>query len=311
MATPSRSAAAARRVVLVFLLVAGWATRQAALAQTGQLPPPSVDGNLPAPAAGLWENPPAPASVAVWGILGLRSFPYGEQVASNGVEFRQLFSLDLDFNLMLWRRQGLYLFLESRFWGQKAAPGITNPAQGPFDFSKREFDFTPGLAWNYAGFWEARFFAYSFNNLNRGDSLISPYGFNDGIGLENRYYLAPTYADLGTSAFDKARATFLSVGYYPSKSMVDGAGVQFYPGPFARAYLIWDLLGEWCYLFGDFQILGTRGFQAKQFYLDAGLAVRPFTDIPRLEFRVGSEDTFDLQSSDIESSAYLSVRYIY
>jgi hypothetical protein len=248
---------------------------------------------------------------AIWGIVGLRGFPYGQTMASNGNEYNELFSLDLNFNIWLWRAKRLYLYTDSRFWGQKAAPGITNPTQGAFDFSKREFDFTGGAAWNYSGFWEARVFAYSYNNLNRGDSSISPSGFNDGVGLENRYYLNPTYADLGTPVFDKARATFLSLGYYPTKSMIDGEGNQFKPGPFARSYLIWELLGPKLYLFTDDTLIADRSFRPTLFSTDSGVALRPFNSLPRLEFRLGSEDVIDLQNSDLETSAYLSIRYIY
>jgi hypothetical protein len=336
MAALSREAVVPRGTVL-FLLLAACNSDPAALGQTPRALPSPADldrgttearapsgGSDATPLAGdrdstpiasdaptLWTSEPEPAPQTVWGIVGLRGYPYGEHVASNGVEFKQLFSFDLDFNLMLWRQQGLYFFAESRFWGQKAAPGITNPTQGVFDFSKREFDITPGLAWNYWGFLEARVFAYSYNNLNRGDSTIAPSGFNDGVGIENRYYLGDTYADLGTSAFDKARASFLSVGFYPSKTMVDGNGVPFDPGPFARAYLILDLFGEQCYLYGDVQFLATRAFRPKLFTVDAGIAIRPFAAVPRLEFRVGSEDTFDLDGNDSESSVYLSVRYVY
>jgi hypothetical protein len=124
----------------------------------------------------------------------------------------------------LWREQHLYLFGDTRFWGQKAAPGITNSRQGSFDFSKREFDLDLGLAWNYHGTLEARAFAYSFNNLNRGLSTAQPSGFNDGVGLEQRWYVGGTYSKLGLEGFDVARATFLSVGYYPAKDMVDADG---------------------------------------------------------------------------------------
>jgi hypothetical protein len=249
----------------------------------------------------------------VWGIVSLEGFPYGEHVASNGVEFRQLFSLGLDFNIWLLRQHHVYAYSDSQFWGQKAAPGITNPSQGQFDFSKREFDLTLGGAWNYYGNWEGRVFAYSYNNLNRGSSQVAPSGFNDGVGVENRYYLGSTYADLGTAAFDKARATFLSLGFYPTKSMVDPNGEQFSPGMFARAYLTLDLFGfgERCYLFTDDQLITTRGMTPEMFITDTGLAVRPFIKIPRLEFRVGSQDSIDLHGDDLETSAYLSVRYIY
>jgi hypothetical protein len=247
----------------------------------------------------------------VWGIAGLRGYPSGEQVASNGVEFDPLFSLDLDSNLWLWRRQGLYLFVDSRFWGQKAAPGITNPSQGAFDFSKREFDLDMGGAWNYYGRWEGRVFAYSFNNINRGNSETRPSGFNDGVGFENRYYLGNAYDLLGTQEFDVAKAPFLSLGYYPTKDMIDANGDQFKPGPFARAYLTWDLFTECCYLYSDNQLIAKRSFPLKKFSTDSGIALRPFICIPRLEFRLGTEDMYDFGCHEWEFSWYGSIRYVF
>jgi hypothetical protein len=266
--------------------------------------PSALDSVSPTPAQ-------ADTPQTVWGLLDMRGFPIGQVVASNGVEYNPLFLLDIDFNIMVWREQRVYLFADSSFWGQKAAPGITNPSQGSFDFSKREFDLNGGAAWNYAGSWEGRLFAYSFNNLNRGNSQIGPSGFNDGVGLENRYYLGETYSHLGTAAFDEARATFLSVGYYPTKSMVDGSGNQFKPGPFARAYLTCDLGSEQYYLYGDVQFIASRSFQPTLLNLDAGVAARPFTSIPRLEFRIGTQDMFDLQGGDMENSVYLAIRYVF
>jgi hypothetical protein len=235
----------------------------------------------------------------------------GDHVASNGEEFKPLFSIDLDLNVWLWQREGLYVFGDGRFWGQKAAPGVTNPSQGAFDFSKREFDFDLGLAWNYYGNWEARAFGYSYNNLNRGTSQVAPTGFNDGIGLENRYYLGPAYAALGTREFDEARASFVSLGYYPSKDMVDGDGVQFKPGPFARAYLTCGLYGDIVYLYADGQLIAERSFLPKLLSVDAGVAVRPFARVPRLEFRLGTEDLFDLQKREAETGLYGGLSYMY
>jgi hypothetical protein len=274
---------------------------------------PPTDGPSPVEAAEppLDAQPLTRDGPAVWGIAGVRGYPYGEHMAPNGIEYHQLFALDLDFNLWLWRQQGLYLFVESSFWGQKPGAGITNSSQGALDFSKRELDLNLGLAWNYHGPWEARVFAYSFNNLNRGASPVSPAGYRDGLGLENRYYLGSTYADLGTAAFDEARATFLSVGIYPTKRMVDADGQSFKPGPFLRAYLTWDLWGPKCYLFGDTQFIGSQSFTPTLLNLDAGVAVRPFDQVPRLEFRLGSQDVFGLRHGDPETSVYLSVRYIY
>jgi hypothetical protein len=247
----------------------------------------------------------------VWGIVGLNGFAYGEHMASNGLTFKPLFCLNLDFNLWLWRQERLYLFSEGCFWGQKSAVGITNANQGAFDFSKREFDLAGGLAWNYAGRWEARAFAYSFNNLNRGNSQTKPSGFNDGVGLENRYYLGETYADLGSAAFDQARASFLSIGYFPTKDMVDANGNQFRPGPCARAYLIQDLWSERFYLFGDFQFIASRSFQPVLLNIDAGLAARPFCTIPRLEFRLGTQDMVNVKGWGTETGVYVGIRYIY
>jgi hypothetical protein len=298
---------------VVALLVLAIVPAPSALGQgPSSVPPPGPDGNLPA--AGLsWaeELPPAPKPVLVWGVAGLRGYVFGDQIAPNGLEFKALFSLDLDFNVWLWPAQGLYLFVDSRFWGQRAAPGVTNASQGPFDFSKREFDFSTGIAWNYWGSFEARVFAYSYNNLNRGDSAALPSGYTDGVGLENRYYLGATYADLGTEAFDVARASFLSAGYYPAKDLVDSQGHLFRPGPFVRAYLTWDLLGDTLYLYGDVQATATRSFTPKLLTLDAGLAIRPFPAIPRLEFRLGTGETFDLRDHDLETGLYGAVRIVY
>jgi hypothetical protein len=272
-------------------------------------PVPAAETVAPSPATGdankVLDGP------TVFGILDLRGYFFGDHVAANGVEFAQLFSLDVDFNIWLWRQEGAYAFLESRFWGQKPQPGVTNANQGVFDFSKREFDLTGGFAWNYAGPWEARVFAYSYNNLNRGDSQVRPTGFNDGVALENRYYLNEAYANLGTADYDKARATFLSCGYYPTKNMVDNDGNPFKPGAFVRGYLTFDLLAEKCYLFTDSQFLTTRMFTPKMVTTDTGIAVRPFEALPRLEFRLGSEDSFDLRGGDPEYSGYLSIRYVY
>jgi hypothetical protein len=242
-------------------------------------------------------------------VAGLRGYAFGQQVAPNGLEFSPLFSLDLDLYVWVWREQRVYAFADTRFWGQRASPGVTNPSQGAFDFSKREFDLDLGAAWNYGGMLEVRAFAYSMNNLNRGSSASHPSGYNDGVGLENRLYVGGSYADLGLPGYDVTRANFLSVGYYPTKDMVDGNGDAFQPGPFARAYLTLDLTrdGRW-YLYADACFIATRSFTPKLFDLDAGTAVRPFRRAPFLEFRLGSEDCYDLRVREMETSLYLAVR---
>jgi hypothetical protein len=248
----------------------------------------------------------------VWGIAGLRGYAFGQQVAPNGLEFNPLFTLDLDLNLWISREARVYAFTDTRFWAQRPAPGITNPNQGVFDFSKREFDLDVGAAWNYYGLLEVRAFAYSFNNLNRGSSTVSPSGYDDGVGVENRFYLAGSYPDIGTPGFDVSRANFVSLGYYPTKDMVDCSGRSFKPGPFARAYLTLDLVasGGW-YLYMDAQFIGTRDLGAKLIDIDCGTAVRPFPRAPFLEFRLGSDDLYDIQYRETETSLYVAVRFIF
>jgi hypothetical protein len=247
----------------------------------------------------------------VFGVVGVRGYVLGSRTAPNGGSYQALFSLDSNFNLWLCRTAGVYAFNDSRFWAQRAAPGITNPSQGAFDFSKRELDETIGLAWNYYGNLEARVFAYSFNNLNRGWSSAQPSGFKDGAGLENRWYVGGSYPDLGRPGFDVARATFLSVGYYPTKELVDMDGNGFKPGPFARAYLTLDLFGPRSYLFADVQLIGERNLRPRTFSADVGVAVRPFARLPYLEFRLGSEDTVDFHLHESVETLYGTVRFVY
>jgi hypothetical protein len=252
-----------------------------------------------------------PHRPGVWGVVSARGYPLADKVAPNGLEYTPILSLDLHTNLWLWPSQGLYGFTDAVFWGQKAAPGITNASQGIFDFSKRQFDLDGGLAWNYCGRWEARAFAYSFNNLNRGESLTAPTGYSDGVGLENRYYLSSDYDSLGTADFDVARATFISVGYYPTKHLVDNSGNPFKPGAFVRAYLTYDLMGEQCYVYSDTSLTGSRIGRPKLLDVDGGVAFRPFVDSPRWEFRLGGEYQWDFQGHDLERELYFAARFIY
>jgi hypothetical protein len=241
----------------------------------------------------------------------MRGYPLGDQIAPNGVEYTPLFQTEMHFNLWLWRRARLYAFTDLIFWAQRAAPGITNPSQGPLDFSKRQFDLTAGVAWNYTGRWEARAMAYSYNNLNRGQSAVEPAGYNDGVGIENRYYLNSVYDALGTADFDLARAAFVSVGYYPSKDMVDAQGNTFKPGFFARAYLILDVVDEICYLYLDAELINRNTTIPKLLDLDFGVAFRPFPELRRWEFRIGSAEMIDLQFNEIEYSAYGAIRFVF
>ena len=265
------------------------------------------------PAAAVPETCPvdAPLWQPPWGWADLRIIPEGPKVAPNGEEYHPNFSMDLDLNAWVWRDQHLYLFGDARFWGEKPEFGVTNANDGFFGTSKRQFDLSGGAAWNYSGPWEARAFGYSLSNLNRGFSPVTPSGINDGGGLENRYYLSPEYADLGRPGFDVSKASFLSVGYYPTKDMVGNDGQTFEPGLMLRAYLVHDLWDWPCYAFGDATYIGERSGQPKLLLFDLGLAARPFRCCPQCEFRVGAESTADFQAADVFSLWYVSVRYVF
>ena len=271
---------------------------------------------VPAPPPPTWTpddigpEQPLPWQTA-WGLVGLRAIPAGPKVAPNGEEYHPNFSMDLDLNFWVWRSQGFYLFADGRLWGEKGESGVTNGRDGSVGTSKREFDLSGGLAWNYVGPWEARAFGYTYNNLNRGASTITPYGFNDGFGLENRYYLSPEYAKLGQAGFDVARATFVSLGYYPSKDMVGNDGQAFKPGLLLRAYLTYDLWDWPVYLFGDATYISERSLQPKLFLFDVGIAARPFTSWQQWEFRLGVESTADFQVRDVENLWYASLRFVF
>jgi hypothetical protein len=108
-----------------------------------------------------------------------------------------------------------------------------------------------------------------------------------------------------------ARAPFVSIGYFPSKSMVGNDGHEFKPGMFLRAYLTYDL-GDWpFYLFGDAQYISERSFHPRLLLFDLGVAARPFHFCPQCEFRIGTENTADVQVHNNQSLLYLSVRYIF
>jgi hypothetical protein len=250
-------------------------------------------------------------------VAGIRVFAAGPRVAPNGQTYHPYHSLDLDFDIWIWRSQGLYLFADSRFWNERPELGVTNVKDTGLGFSKREFDLVFGPAWNYWGPWEARCFGYTFNNLNRGSNRVTPSGFNDGFGMENRYYLSKEYDKLGHAGFDVARADFLSVGYYVTKDMEGNDGKSFKPGLMLRAYLTCDLWDWPAYGFGDVTYIGEQSSRPKLLLYDVGLAVRPFSHWEALkawgnwEIRLGVENTADLQEGNVHNLWYGSVRIIF
>jgi hypothetical protein len=300
-----------RRVVSAVVLAACLGAA-AARAREPAAPPPDPAAPEPPPAAADESAATAaPPWQTVWGVGGLQVIFAGPKVAPNGGEYHPNFSLDLDFNCWVWRSQRLYLFGDARFWGQRSEDGVTNGRDGFVGTSKREFDLTGGGAWNYADAWEARAFGYSLSNLNRGDSAVTPSGFNDGFGLENRYYLSAEYAALGQAGYDVARADFVSVGYYPSKDMVGNDGQTFNPGLFLRAYVTCDLWKLPAYAFADATFLTERSLEPKLLLFDVGLAARPIPCCRQCEFRLGVESTADLQVGNCFNLWYASVRYVF
>jgi hypothetical protein len=240
----------------------------------------------------------------VWGFLGVKGVYAGTRMAPNGLTFGPLFDVDSELNIGLLPHKYLYLFVDTDFWGQRATNGVTNPHQGSFDFSKREFDITGGLAWNYWGPFEFRAWSFAYNNLNRGIDLNLPYGYNDGVAIENRLYLYRPGVDI----YDVGRVSFVSIGYMPSKSITGLDGQVFNPGLYLHGYLTRDLPGIRSYLYADGQYIGEAGLKARLLLGDVGLAVRPFPNLQNLEFRVGGSDTFDVQVNHGEAVGYVGVR---
>ena len=50
------------------------------------------------------------------------------------------------------------------------------------------------------------------------------------------------------------------------------------------------------YLYGDTQYIGQQDFRSRLLNFDGGVATRPFTNLPALEFRLGISESFDVQS---------------
>lgn len=240
-----------------------------------------------------------------WGFVSLPVYATGSRVAPNGIAFDPLFAIGGNFNIGLLPKKKLYLFIDANVWMQRAAPGVTNAAQGHFDFSKREFDFSPGIAWNYYGSFEARVSGYDYNNLNRGNSTTTPSGFNDGVLFENRFYFG------NVDKYDVGRLSFLSVGYYPTKTMVGGNGETFSPGLFGHAYVTYGLPFLGAYLYGDFKYTGERAIKPRLLELDAGIALRPFEEARGVEMRFGSNVVADVHDKVSHNLIYGAVRLNY
>jgi hypothetical protein len=279
--------------------------------------PAPLAGDAPGPLLLAPEEacPPAPPASPlphegprwseVWGLLGIDGFGYGERMGPNGHAYDPLFAFDLDLNVGLLANQKLYLFAQTCFWGEKAG-AHTNPNQGSFDFSKREWDLTAGLAWNVSGPLELRAFGYALNNLNRGVSLTQPSGYADGVGIEGRWYL------FSQDRYDVAHRSFLAVGYLPAKGLIDADGNQFSPGLFARAYLTCDLPAVRSYVYIDAEGVTDSTLGGRLLTIDGGLASRPFLGLPALELRIGAADTYDIHvQQNNRTLVYGSARIVF
>ncbi len=290
------------------------AARAEALGEPPELikPQPRITEELPDPVVGdpLEESYKGIDSVApnrfgsapnqrTWGIAGGRFIFSGDKMAPNGVPYHPLFSLDLNFNFALTHDRRLYGFFDARFWAQSNQDHV---AQHFADFSKRQFDLAPGLAWNFYDRFEARVFAYSFNNLNRGFDLNNPFGYQDGVAVEARYYFAGT-------DFDRGIFNFFSLGYYLSKSMIGNDGKEWEPGAFLRWSYNIPLWEQRLYAYTMGEFIAEKPFQAKWLWLDTGLSCRPIAHFPMLDIRLGNETNVDIDNGKTLTMWYIGGRF--
>lgn len=236
-----------------------------------------------------------------WGLAGGRFIVNGNKTAPNGVVYTPYFSLDMIFNFALTRDRRLYGFVDARFWAQSNKDKV---AQHALDFSKRQFDLTPGVAWNFYGRFEARFFAYSYNNLNRGTTLTNPIGYKDGVALEGRYYF-------GGTDFDRGVYNFLSVGYYLSKEMIGNDGEAWFPGGFIKWSYNIPLWEQRIFLYTMGEFILEKPYDAKWVWLDTGISGRPFASYPMLDLRAGNETNVDIVSGKTLTMWYIGARFAF
>jgi hypothetical protein len=241
----------------------------------------------------------------VWGVFGLTMYLSGDKMAPNGLVYDPFGSIDFNLNVGLLPGKRLYIFTLGGFWAQKATLGVTNPTQGQLDFSKREMDLLGGIAWNYWNYFEARVYAYSLNNLNRGMELDKPYGYDDGVVVENRYYIPKS------NLYDLPRLNFLSIGYYASKNLTGADGQYFVPGLFLRAYLTYEFVPRRYYVYADSEFLAQTVVTPKEFFFDDGFAARPIPMLEGLEFRLGVSNVLDVQVNNIRTLLYATIQVIF
>jgi hypothetical protein len=241
----------------------------------------------------------------VWGFTGIDVFATGNKMAPNGQVYYPLGSVFIDINVGFLPQKRLYAFGQGAFWAQKPSSGVTNGDQGNFDFSKRQMDLLVGGAWRYYGPLEARVFAFSYSNLNRGFDMVVPAGYNDGVGIENRYYI------FKSNAYDLPRLNFLSIGYMPTKEITGEDGIFFKPGVFARAYLTYEFVPIKYYVYADQEVLCQQYADPRLLFFNDGFAARPFDKFNGLEFRVGVFNTVDVKVERDRTLVYALIQFVF
>jgi len=238
----------------------------------------------------------------IWGDVNARAYWPGDRVAPNGVVFDPVFGVDFHLNIGLQPQKKLYTFLDSDFWAQRAAKGITNNKYGSYDFSKRESDIALGIAGEVFDRFELRGSVYGQDNLNRGSSQTLAQSYQRGVRLESRYYFGDA------NIYDTGRLNFVGLGYAPDTKRISATGFEFRTGLFAEAYLTYPLPALRSYLFADATLIAANAIDPRLVQINAGLALRPFDSLPALELRVGDEFSTDLKEDAQRNLAYLAIR---
>lgn len=206
-----------------------------------------------------------PATAETWGkfVLDLYPLSSSKTVAPNGLAYTPVFAIGTRANI--GNPNGLYFFVDARFWAEHSNPGVTtNSRQGDFDFTKREFDLSGGLAYRVPKYRsELRLMPYSFNNLNRGVSANRPFGYKDGFRFEGLYF----FPNKGR-AFDMP--IYVGVGYYLTRELADTSGAGYTPAFFFEGH-VEKGLGHSLYAEGDAVFLTERPADAKELKTRVGL----------------------------------------
>ena len=83
-------------------------------------------------------------------------------------------------------------------------------------------------------------------------------------------------------------------GFYPSKDTIGLDGELSSRAYSCASYLTHNLFCDWSYLYLDTEFLTEKPVVAKRWDVNVGVAVRPFTSLPHMEFRLASENAYDI-----------------